>query len=35
MNVKLSLALAAITVLLVACTVPAGGPLFPFATVYL
>lgn len=33
MNAKLSLALAAITVLLVACTVPTGGPLFPFATV--
>ena len=33
MNAKLSLALAAAAALLVACTVPTGGPLLPFATI--
>ena len=33
MNAKLLLALTAIAALLVACTVPTGGPLLPFATV--
>ena len=33
MNARLSLALAAFGVLLVACAVPTGGPFLPFATV--